>query len=141
MNYLKVLFVEDWSPIIDYSSYFNRCSPSMCTYTIIGRTNLLSAVTLFISLYGGLTIILRLIASYSLDIIFHLKKPANQRRKTLLTTAKWIKKLNLFKDIHDRTDDGIKRQQMVTRVYSILLFGKCFPFLHKWINTHLLKKI
>lgn len=35
-----------------------------------------------------------------------------------------MKQLNLFKKIHDRTEDNIKQQRMTTRVYLILLFGK-----------------
>ena len=128
MNYLKVLFIEEWSSHIDFSSYFNCCSPSMCTYTITGRTNLLSVLTLFISLYGGLTIMLRLIASYSLSIVFNLKTRSGHQHQKLLTTVKSIKKFNLFKNIHDRTQDGVRQQQIITRIYFILLFGKSFPF-------------
>ncbi|CAF1154323.1 unnamed protein product [Adineta ricciae] len=124
MNYLEVLFVEDWSPDIDFASYFNRCSPSMCTYTITGRTKFLSLLTLFISVYGGLTIILRLIASYSFGIIYNWKTSPGYERKILLTIMKSIKKLNLFKNTLDRSEDGVKQQRMITRVYLILLFGK-----------------
>ncbi|CAF1511481.1 unnamed protein product [Adineta ricciae] len=123
MKYLKVFFIEEWSSHIDFSSYFNWCSPPMCTYTITGRTNLLSVLTLFISLYGGLTIILRLIASYSLDIVFNLKTRSGHQHKTLLTTVRSVKKINVFKNIHDRTQDGVRQQQMITCVYFILLFG------------------
>ncbi|CAF1606348.1 unnamed protein product [Adineta ricciae] len=123
MKYLEVLFVEDWSPDIDFSSYFNRCSPSMCTYTITGRTKFLSLLTLFISVYGGLTIILRLIASYSFGIIYNWKTSPDYERKILLTIMKSIKKLNLFKNTLDRSEDGVKQQRMITRVYLILLFG------------------
>ncbi|CAF1086280.1 unnamed protein product [Adineta ricciae] len=123
MSYLKVLFIEEWSSDIDFSSYFSMCSPSICTYTVTDRTNLVSVLTLFISLYGGLTIILRLIASYSLGIVFNLKTRSGHQHKTLLTTLRSIKKFNVFKNIHDRTQDGVRQQQMITRIYFILLFG------------------
>lgn len=68
-NHLNALFVEDWSMKINYSTYFDQCSPSQCIYKTQDQINLSYTIALFISLYGGLIIILRLVASCFIDII------------------------------------------------------------------------
>jgi len=37
--------------------------------------------------------------------------------------SRWIKRLNLFKVINERTEDDIKQQKIITRVFLILLTG------------------
>lgn len=59
---LSHLFIEQQTIAVDYSKYFDACSPSYCTYTSIDRIDLSYAIALFISLYGGLIIVLRLVA-------------------------------------------------------------------------------
>ena len=56
---INELFVEDWSTMINYSSYFEHCSPSACSYTYTQQLNSIYTVTFLLSIYGGLTIILK----------------------------------------------------------------------------------
>jgi hypothetical protein len=72
---LASLFIEDWIISINYSSYFDQCHPSMCTFTTTDPINFSSAITLFTSLYGGFIIVLRLLAPVLIKIIFKLKGP------------------------------------------------------------------
>ncbi|CAF3974147.1 unnamed protein product [Adineta steineri] len=67
-DYMKDLFIEEWSTKMNYSNYFDQCNASLCTYITKDQTNFYSAITLFISLYGGLTIILRLIVPFLINI-------------------------------------------------------------------------
>ncbi|CAF3979496.1 unnamed protein product [Adineta steineri] len=67
------LFIEQWSTKIDYTNYFNQCAPLVCTYSTIDSTNLSSILPLLISLYGGLTAILRLIAPLLIKIIWKIR--------------------------------------------------------------------
>ncbi|CAF4357303.1 unnamed protein product [Rotaria sp. Silwood2] len=53
------LFIEQWIATINYSSYFERCSPLLCSYTCIEQFNLLYTVTVLLGLQGGLTIVLK----------------------------------------------------------------------------------
>jgi len=73
--YLLDLFMDDWSTQMNYLKYFHQCAPSRCTYTTTDKINLSYAITLFISLYGGLIIIFRLISSFLVNILFkcHLR--------------------------------------------------------------------
>ncbi|CAF1624471.1 unnamed protein product, partial [Adineta ricciae] len=145
-QYLNTLFIINWSRQIDYEKYFQLCSPSSCSYSKTERTELVYAITLFISLYGGLTIVLRLIASFFVDVIKKWKcwskkrndNPTEQRAK------KWklvetMRHMNLFKDINDRTEHGVRQQKITTRVYLALLFGLiCTICLFTSLNSELM---
>ncbi|CAF0998896.1 unnamed protein product [Adineta steineri] len=67
-DYFNNLFIEEWLTKINYSEYFNECHPSVCTYKVTDRAGISDTITLLISLYGGLVIILRLIASFLVNI-------------------------------------------------------------------------
>ncbi|UJR19384.1 hypothetical protein I4U23_022514 [Adineta vaga] len=56
------LMIEQLIYKINYTKYFYECSPSLCIYSYIDKTNLIQGITIFIGLYGGLVIICRLIA-------------------------------------------------------------------------------
>lgn len=60
--------------------YFNGCAPSVCTYTTITEaTRFVYALTLLISLYGGLVLIFRLIVPFVVNTLATLKR----RRRNL----------------------------------------------------------
>ena len=58
---LNKLFIERWFRQYDYEAFFQTCAVSKCTYTYIQQTDILYVVTAIIGLFGGLTIVLRLI--------------------------------------------------------------------------------
>ncbi|UJR17463.1 hypothetical protein I4U23_004358 [Adineta vaga] len=129
-DYLLDLFIEERSTKVNYPKYFNECAPSSCSYTTIDQTNFSYAVTMFISLYGGLIIILRLIAPILIQSFSKLKHAYTDHNVHLLYRNihpkrffQAMKKLNLFKHIEQRTEDNIKQQRIITRIYLILLAG------------------
>ncbi|UJR34644.1 hypothetical protein I4U23_027421 [Adineta vaga] len=72
-DHFRDLFVKERSITINYSKYFDHCSPSLCTYTTTDRTDISSAITLFISLYGGLVIILRFMVPSLIHSVMNFK--------------------------------------------------------------------
>lgn len=70
---LNNLLTENLSIDIDYSKYFNQCAPLVCTYTKTSESNFWDATTLLLSLYGSLTIILRLIAPLLVSLSLKVK--------------------------------------------------------------------
>ncbi|CAF1471173.1 unnamed protein product [Adineta steineri] len=80
MNLINDLFIEKWSTIMNYSSYFNRCSPMICSYTYIQRLNSFCTLTYLLGLYGGLTIILKWISP---KIVYFVNKIYQRRKKTI----------------------------------------------------------
>ncbi|CAF0889811.1 unnamed protein product [Adineta steineri] len=55
------LFVETWGNSSNFTSYYNTCDPKECSYTYTQRGNLLYAMTMLLSLIGGLTTILSIV--------------------------------------------------------------------------------
>ncbi|CAF4024878.1 unnamed protein product [Adineta steineri] len=147
-KYLNNLFIMNWSTKINYTKYFHQCSPSNCTYLKKDRTELSYGITLFISLYGGLIIILRLIASWSIDVLSKIKccsKETNENSDEngkILKFIESIKRLNLYKNVNDRTENSIKQQKTITCVYLILLTGSiCILCLFTSLSSETLTKI
>ncbi|CAF1446796.1 unnamed protein product [Adineta steineri] len=87
---VNVLFVEDWSTKINYTSYFEQCSPSVCSYTYIQQFNLLYTITFLISIYGGLTIALKWICPWIVRLVANI----NQYRKKKSNTVQPINTIN-----------------------------------------------
>ncbi|CAF0893804.1 unnamed protein product [Adineta steineri] len=67
-NRLSYLFVDEWSTKINYSKYVEDCAPLFCTYAITDQINFSYTITLLLSLYGGLAIMLRFIAASVVNI-------------------------------------------------------------------------
>ena len=62
------LFIEEWSIQRNYSSYYEQCSPSLCSYTHLEKFNVFYIITLILGLQGGLTIVLKWICPYLIRI-------------------------------------------------------------------------
>ena len=114
------MFVDEWVTTPNYSIYFQNCNPSTCTYTITDKINYSYAITLFISLYGGLIMLLRLISPLIIKTISKFSH-RQTNRISLVSCKMYLQTLNLFKKSDKRTDDDIKHQKIITRVYLILL--------------------
>lgn len=114
-DHLSNLFIDKWMTTINYSDYFHNCNPSMCTYTTSSKIDYSYTVNLFISLYGGLILILRLISFFIIKLISKSRSfklyPQN--------AIQWVKQLNLFKSVHKRSENEIKQQKRMTRIYLI----------------------
>ncbi|CAF0954327.1 unnamed protein product [Adineta steineri] len=79
INLINDLFIEKWSSIMNYSSYFDQCSPMICSYTYIQQLNSFYTLTYLLGLYGGLTIVLKWIAP---KIVYFINKIYQRRKKT-----------------------------------------------------------
>ena len=59
---VQEMFIESWSLNVSYENFFQQCQPNSCSYTLIGRNNiLLMLLQLIVGLYGGLTVLLKLV--------------------------------------------------------------------------------
>jgi hypothetical protein len=59
---LNQLMVEKWVSNITYEHYYAQCAPSSCSYSYIQRRSTLDVFTLFFGVYGGLVIIMNVVA-------------------------------------------------------------------------------
>ncbi|CAF0808728.1 unnamed protein product [Adineta steineri] len=55
------LFVETWQNSSNFTSYYNACYPEACSYTYTQPGNFLYAITMLLSLIGGLTTVLGIV--------------------------------------------------------------------------------
>ncbi|CAF0975007.1 unnamed protein product [Adineta steineri] len=75
------LFIETWLTTMNYSAYFDYCSPIYCSYTYTQHLSSLNTVILLLGLYGGLNVILKWICPKIIYILFNIyrcrKKQSN----------------------------------------------------------------
>jgi hypothetical protein len=85
------LFVDQWSTKINYSSYFEKCAPLLCSYTYIQQYNVFYTLTLLLGLEGGLTMVLQWICPKIIQFLFK----AYQYRKRRMNTVQPIHSLQI----------------------------------------------
>jgi len=56
---LKNLFTDQWQITKNYSSYYEQCSPLICSYTYIENFNIIYLISFLLGLQGGLAIVLK----------------------------------------------------------------------------------
>jgi hypothetical protein len=59
---LNQLMVEQWNKSIMYEKYYDQCAPLLCSYSYIERRPALQVLILLLELYGGLVIIMNVVA-------------------------------------------------------------------------------
>ncbi|CAF1309564.1 unnamed protein product, partial [Adineta ricciae] len=144
------LMIEQWNPFFSYKKFYQSCLPKYCTYLKRTRTkDALEVTIVLISLVGGLTVSLRIVALYLVKIILFLreiitrkKKPISKAKPNVNVNQKFfdrlvmiIRKLSTFvhtqlinlsvfspRDFDSRNDRAtVKRLgQWSTRLYIIL---------------------
>lgn len=67
-------FIDVWSIDVSYESFFRQCAPKYCSYTKTKRFDVLYVVTTFLSLYGGLTFVFKLIIPIIVRLSLKLKR-------------------------------------------------------------------
>ena len=55
------LFVNQWNFNKSYEQYYKQCDSTYCTYSYIQNFNIFYIITIILALYGGLSIVLRII--------------------------------------------------------------------------------
>ena len=69
---VNTLFIDFWSSEISYEQYYNACASAYCTYTHEERYDVLSSLTMFVSLFYGVSAILRFIVPYTVKLILRV---------------------------------------------------------------------
>ena len=116
---------------MDYSQYFTACAPSICTYTERKKINISYSVTLLLGLYSGLTILLRLLAPFLVEIYSKCRCCPMSIGLHCSTFIAKMKRLNLFKSMDKRTPADVRLQRIITRIYLVLLAGMTVFFLRE----------
>ena len=57
---INELFLEEWLTVSSFAAYYSQCAPISCTHAVLRRNNAVYVLLTLTSLYGGLTVVLRL---------------------------------------------------------------------------------
>ncbi|CAF3820021.1 unnamed protein product [Rotaria sp. Silwood1] len=66
------LMVESWENSIDFATYFQTCAPKACSYSYIQRFFLIYMITAMASVFGGLSVALRITSPLFVKFILYL---------------------------------------------------------------------
>ena len=103
---VNALFVDHWDSHAYYDKYYAECAPNLCTYLRIERANPVYIITTIAGLYGGLTVVLKLIAPFLAKLGQQIISYRRRRIGTLpVVDTTW--ELQTFKAItHTSTSGG-----------------------------------
>ena len=65
---IEELFIEEWLNTTNYSAYYETCSPRVCYFMKTGHNTFVYTLTLLLGLYGGMSVSIRLLVTYSFKI-------------------------------------------------------------------------
>lgn len=77
---ISELLIEEWLPSSDVNAHYEHCRPKVCTYTYVSRFEVIYIVTSVIGLFGGLSIILRLIIPLLIRVLIRQIEKRRQAR-------------------------------------------------------------
>ncbi|UJR18426.1 hypothetical protein I4U23_005331 [Adineta vaga] len=82
-EFINNLFIEQWNTTMNYTSYYEQCSPLSCSYTYIEKFNLIYIITILLSIQSGLSIVLRWISPKIIQNIFKIYRYQKNKRNTI----------------------------------------------------------
>ena len=90
------LFIDQWMITKNYSPYYQKCSPKLCTYTYVQRVNLIYLISLILGFQGGLSIVLKWICPRLVQLALRMKRNRRNRLTIIhptneLSTKKYFK--------------------------------------------------
>ncbi|CAF1141438.1 unnamed protein product [Adineta ricciae] len=88
----STMFLKKLSTNITYSQYFTQCQPKSCLYTLDRRVTFLYMFTTLCGLFGGLSVVLRLIIPYVVAFFFQ-RSDQRSLHDTLATSSKLNKNI------------------------------------------------
>ena len=74
---IEQLFVEEWTYRANYSSYYQACAPRYCHYSSNDQKRAIYLVTVFLGLYGGVTLFLRIFILFLFKIVDFIQHNAH----------------------------------------------------------------
>ena len=109
------LFLEEWVNASNYSSYYHRCQPSQCTYSIGKRFSFSFMTTKMLAFCGGLSALLSVLVPPIVKLFIQRKRSTDDNRQSLRgRISQKFRRLNIFVDA---SEEG---SIIATRIYIFL---------------------
>ncbi|CAF1270304.1 unnamed protein product [Adineta ricciae] len=67
------MFIESWITNVSYELFFNSCQPEKCAYMYHRRFDILQLLTIFLSLFSGVSLALRFLLIHTVILIESMK--------------------------------------------------------------------
>ena len=64
------MMIESWNWSVSHRSYYEKCHPKHCTYSVVGRHDLIYIITTVFGLIGGLETVLRFLVPRLVSLLF-----------------------------------------------------------------------
>ncbi|UJR17114.1 hypothetical protein I4U23_004010 [Adineta vaga] len=103
------MMVDTWSSNVSYSSYYDQCAPSSCTFPYEQHASFISIFTMIVGVFGGLSVGLKLIFMVGLQFI----------DKILMNNFSYLTLINVIKHIFTCHNE----YQMIHRIHFILVIA------------------
>ena len=127
IDIINELRIEQWNEQINYESYYQNCHPNECIYIITKHLHIATVITTVISLFGGLSVILKILTPLFIKFIRWLRKVKDRNTETTVygQLEPWYRRLirrisqmNAFRNIETDAHPHIRRNQIIsTRLY------------------------
>jgi hypothetical protein len=77
---ISQLMTEEWTNMTNATAYYDNCEPHICTYTYTKRYDIIQVISTVLGLWGGLSIVLRLLVPLAIKFIMQqlLARRANR---------------------------------------------------------------
>ena len=77
---LDELMIEKLSTTVLFSSYYNQCAPISCSYSYTRKYDVLFILTLVFSIFGGVSVVLRLVALLVIKFVYKIRHRPVERK-------------------------------------------------------------
>lgn len=81
---VQQMFIESWSSNVSYTRFFQECQPRSCSYVLAERYHVLYVITTLLGLYGGITILFKLIIPFAVRQIHKGINRFRQRNQRIM---------------------------------------------------------
>ncbi|CAF3913838.1 unnamed protein product [Adineta steineri] len=85
VDIVNELFIEQWQLNISYTKFYEQCAPMYCSYKFEKSPTFIYIVTRTIGIYGGLTVALRYISLYMIQLGSYIVNRYRNNRVASLT--------------------------------------------------------
>jgi hypothetical protein len=115
---ISQLFVEDWRTSKKFATYYRRCAPKQCTYSITRRFNVTYMITMMLGFYSGLSVILEILLP---NLVRSIRRRWKNQSCSICKIFRSFRSLNLFAAKSSSTVKQTERKEIIaTRIYLFL---------------------